>query len=286
MNYKDSGVDIEAGRDFVEKIKKKVSSIGGFNGMIKVPSRYKNPVLVSGTDGVGTKLNIAKIFDDYSTIGIDLVAMCVNDVICCGAKPLYFLDYISTEELNDRLDFIVEGILKGCDLAGCELVGGETAELPGMYENDKFDLAGFALGVVKKDLSKSIIKGGEYLIGIPSSGPHSNGFSLLRNLLPIDKIPLTPTRIYTKEIIDNIYNIKACAHITGGGIHGNITRILQGHQYTLDLPKKDDWWSMLFSLCKIDEYQFENIFNCGWGMICIADNELPINNSKIIGTVL
>ena len=276
--YKNSGVDTKLADEFIKDL-----NIEGFGAVIELPT---NKIVLS-TDGVGTKILVAEAQNKFDTIGIDLVAMCTNDLLCQGAKPHSFLDYYATGKLNlKKSKEIIKGILKGCDLAGCELVGGETAELPGMYENDKFDLAGFALGVVKKDLSKNIIKGGEYLIGIPSSGPHSNGFSLLRNLLPIDKIPLTPTRIYTKEIIDNIYNIKACAHITGGGIHGNITRILQGHQYTLDLPKKDDWWSMLFSLCKIDEYQFENIFNCGWGMICIADNELPINNSKIIGTVL
>ena len=276
--YKNSGVDTKLADEFIKDL-----NVEGFGAVIELPT---NKIVLS-TDGVGTKILVAEAQNKFDTIGIDLVAMCTNDLLCQGAKPHSFLDYYATGKLNlKKSKEIIKGILKGCDLAGCELVGGETAELPGMYENDKFDLAGFALGVVKKDLSKSIIKGGEYLIGIPSSGPHSNGFSLLRNLLPIDKIPLTPTRIYTKEIIDNIYNIKACAHITGGGIHGNITRILQGHQYTLDLPKKDDWWSMLFSLCKIDEYQFENIFNCGWGMICIADNELPINNSKIIGTVL
>ena len=276
--YKNSGVNVDLANEFVKDL-----DVKGFGAVIELPT---NKIVLS-TDGVGTKILVAEAQNKFDTIGIDLVAMCTNDLLCQGAKPHSFLDYYATGKLNlKKSKEIMKGILKGCDMAGCKLVGGETAELPGMYENDKFDLAGFALGVIRKDFSKSIIKGGEYLIGIPSSGPHSNGFSLLRNLLPADRIPLTPTRIYTNEIIDNISNIKACAHITGGGIHGNISRILQGHQYTLDLPKKDDWWSTLYSLCKIDEYQFENIFNCGWGMICVAEIELPIKDSKVIGKIL
>ena len=201
MNYKDSGVDIEAGNAFVDRLKLKAPSIGGFNGMMQVPSGFEEPVLVSGTDGVGTKINIARVANDYTTIGIDLVAMCVNDVITCGAKPLHFLDYISTKKLDDRLDDIMDGILKGCDLACCELLGGETAE---HYRQTEYDLAGFCTGIVEEGeiLDGRMIKSGDKIIGIESSGLHSNGYSLVNYLLTRHQIfysdypeLLTPTTI-------------------------------------------------------------------------------------------
>ena len=188
MNYKDSGVDIEAGNAFVERLKEKIPFIGGFNGMMKVPSGYEEPVLVSGADGVGTKINMASISGDWSTIGIDLVAMCVNDIITCGAKPLYFLDYISTVKLDGREDEIMKGIIKGCEIAGVELIGGETAE-HGRFAKD-IDLAGFCTGIVEENeiVDGSLIKEGDKIIGIESSGLHSNGYSLINDMLWRHKI--------------------------------------------------------------------------------------------------
>ena len=235
MNYKDSGVDIQAGNAFVDRLKLKAPSIGGFNGMMQVPRGYEEPVLVSGTDGVGTKINIARVANDYTTIGIDLVAMCVNDVITCGAKPLHFLDYISTKKLDDRLDDIMDGILKGCDLACCELLGGETAE-HGRFASD-IDLAGFCTGIVEKSeiIDGSLIKEGDLIIGIESSGLHSNGYSLINDMLWRHKIMwadtpelITPTRIYAplvQYLLDHI-PILGMAHITGGGIPGNLPRCI------------------------------------------------------------
>ena len=180
-------VDIEAGNAFVERLKVKAPKIGGFNGMVRVPSGYEKPVLVSGTDGVGTKISIAAIANDYTTIGIDLVAMCVNDVICSGAKPLYFLDYISTGKVDDKLDQIMEGVIKGCEIAGLELIGGETAE---HYRQTQYDLAGFCTGIVEENeiVDGSLIKPGDKVIGFKSSGVHSNGYSLINDMLWRQKI--------------------------------------------------------------------------------------------------
>ena len=187
MDYKSSGVDIEAGNAFVERLKKKVSTIGGFGGMFKIPTGYEKPILVSGADGVGTKINLCSITKDYTTIGIDLVAMCVNDVICCGAKPLYFLDYISTPKVDHRVDQIMEGIIKGCEIAGCELIGGETAEHP---TSTDIDLAGFCTGIVEEDdtINGKSIEEGDLIIGIQSSGVHSNGFSVINDMIRNGKI--------------------------------------------------------------------------------------------------
>ena len=216
MDYKTSGVDIEAGRSFVNDIKDTIKSthrpevlggFGGFNGMMKIPSGYKNPVLVSGTDGVGTKLNLARMANDHHGIGIDLVAMCVNDVICCGAKPLYFLDYISTPKVDHRVDQIMEGIIKGCEIAGCELIGGETAEHP---TSTDIDLAGFCTGIVEEDdtINGKSIEEGDLIIGIQSSGVHSNGFSVINDMIRNGKIKLEDTVIPIAEkkgfVIDEI----------------------------------------------------------------------------------
>ena len=226
MNYKDSGVDIDAGNAFVEKLKEKAPSIGGFNGMFRVPSGYEKPVLVSGTDGVGTKMNICMVARDYTTIGIDLVAMCVNDVICSGAKPLYFLDYVSTKKIDDNVADIMVGILKGCEIAEMELLGGETAE---HFRQRDYDLAGFCTGIVEEfdKVDGSLIKPGDKVIGLASSGLHSNGYTLINDMLWRHKIKytdtpelLTPTTIYApiiKELLDE-YPILGMAHITGGGI--------------------------------------------------------------------
>ena len=228
------GVDIEAGNAFVERIKKVAPSIGGFSGAFKVPTGYEKPVLISGADGVGTKINIAKIADNYTTIGEDLVAMCVNDGICSGAKPLYFLDYISTGKVDDNLDQIMEGVIKGCEIAGVELIGGETAE---HYRQPEYDLAGFCTGIVEENeiVDGSLIKPGDKVIGFPSSGLHSNGYSLINDMLFRHKIfykempeLLTPTTIYApliERLMDEI-PILGMSHITGGGIPGNLPRCL------------------------------------------------------------
>ena len=214
-------VDIEAGNAFVERLKEKAPSIGGFGGAFKIPAGYEKPVLVSGTDGVGTKINIARIFMDYTTIGIDLVAMCVNDVICTGAKPLYFLDYISTKKLDDNVDQIMEGIIKGCEIAGVELIGGETAE---HYRQNEYDLAGFWTGIVEENevIDGRIIKPGDIIIGIESSGLHSNGYSLINDMLWRHKIYyketpelLTPTTIYApvvRELLEHIPVLGICSN--------------------------------------------------------------------------
>ena len=255
LNYKDSGVDIEAGEAFVNAIKEKAPNIGGFGGAYEIPSGYENPVLISGADGVGTKINIAGIANDFSTIGIDLVAMCANDVITCGAKPLYFLDYISCKKLDERAEKIVDGILEGCALAGCELLGGETAE-HGRFAKD-YDLAGFCTGIVEKDkiINGKDIRPGDKVIGINSSGVHSNGYSLVNNLLWRHKIfykdhpeLLTPTEIYwplVEKVIKNV-SVLGMAHITGGGLVGNLPRVLP-EGITVDI----DW----------DAWEVPEIFN-------------------------
>ena len=239
-------VDIKAGNALVDKLKKKAPSIGGFNGMMQVPSGYEEPILVSGADGVGTKINICRIAFDYTTIGQDLVAMCVNDVICCGAKPLYFLDYISTKKIDDNVEQIIDGIVKGCEIAEIDLLGGETAE---HYRTTDYDLAGFCTGIVEKRdiVDGSIIKPGDKIIGIESSGLHSNGYSLIndmlwRNYIKYKEMPelLTPTTIYSpiiQKLLDQI-PILGMAHITGGGIPENLPRCLPE-----GLTANVDYWS-------------------------------------------
>ena len=248
MDYKSSGVDIEAGNSFVNKIKNIVKSthrpevmggFGGFNGAIRIPSKYKNPILISGSDGVGTKLNLAHIWGIHENVGVDLVAMCVNDVITSGAEPLYFLDYIATGKLkSEDLEKVVEGVAKGCRISGCSLLGGETAEMPSMYNDGEYDLAGFCTGVVEEEkyLDGRTIVDGDVIIGIESSGLHSNGFSLINNLLKTHKLFYrdvpeigTPTIIYAevvKDLLENSSTVKGMAHITGGGLQENIPRII------------------------------------------------------------
>ena len=286
MNYKDSGVDIDAGNEFVKNLKTKAPSIGGFGGMFEVPRGYEEPVLVSGTDGVGTKINMAQVFGDYTTIGIDLVAMCVNDVITCGAKPLYFLDYVSCVKLDDRVADLMVGILKGCEIAGCELIGGETAE-HGRFAKD-IDLAGFCTGVVEKNeiLDGSLIKKGDKIIGLPSSGLHSNGYSLINDMLWRHKIYykdtpelITPTTIYAKqidELLDEI-PIVGMAHITGGGLEENINRIIpEGLTARIDynswnLPKI---FSKIMLAGEIPEEEMKRVFNMGIGYVLIVPPEI------------
>jgi len=291
MNYKDAGVDIEAGNAFVEKIKKIVPTLGGFNGMMRIPKGYANPVLISGTDGVGTKINIAKIARDYTTIGEDLVAMCVNDVICSGAKPLYFLDYISTGKIDqDILGQVMQGILKGCEIADMQLLGGETAEHPkvgGKGSSADMDLAGFCTGVVEEN---QIVDGrniypGDAIIGIESSGLHSNGFSLINDMIWRQKIYfgdmpelLTPTTIYApviKELLKKV-PLLGMAHITGGGIPENLPRCLPPG-LTVDV----DYWSWerpeIFNKIEqagdIEEKEMRNVFNLGIGFCIVVPSE-------------
>ena len=285
MNYKDSGVDIEAGNAFVQRLKEKAPSIGGFGGMFKVPRGYEEPILVSGTDGVGTKLNICQVARDFSTIGIDLVAMCVNDVITCGAKPLYFLDYISTKKLDDRLDPIMEGIIKGCEIAGVELIGGETAE-HGRFAND-IDLAGFCTGIVEENeiVDGSLIKEGDKIIGIESSGLHSNGYSLINDMLWRHKIfyketpeLLTPTTIYVKLVKEllNEAPVLGMAHITGGGIPENLPRCLpKGLKAHVDY---NSWplpaiFNKVMLAGEIPEEDMKTTFNMGIGYCLVVPDE-------------
>ena len=294
MNYKDSGVDIQAGNAFVDRLKLKAPSIGGFNGMMQVPRGYEEPVLVSGTDGVGTKINIARVANDYTTIGIDLVAMCVNDVITCGAKPLHFLDYISTKKLDDRLDQIMEGILKGCEIAEMELLGGETAE-HGRFASD-IDLAGFCTGIVEKSeiVDGSLIKKGDVIIGIESSGLHSNGYSLINDMLWRHKIMwadtpelITPTRIYAplvQYLLDHI-PILGMAHITGGGIPGNLPRCIpDGLAAVVDY---NSWnlpaiFSKVMLAGEIPEEEMKSTFNLGIGYCLVVPEEVTTDAQLMI----
>jgi len=280
--YKTSGVDIEAGNAFVDRLKLKVPTIGGFGGMYKVPRGYEEPILVSGSDGVGTKICICSRLDNYKTIGIDLVAMCVNDIITCGAKPLYFLDYISLNRINNKVDDIMEGIIKGCELADVELIGGETAEHPMTFD---IDLAGFSTGIVEEFdiIDGKLIKEGDIIIGIESSGIHSNGYSLVNHLarqkkLKITKEYLTPTYIYTsliQELINEV-PILGMANITGGGIPENLPRCFP------DGLKPDvnyNSWPMphifqdIMMAGEIPEEEMKKVFNLGIGYCLVVPEE-------------
>ena len=285
MNYKEAGVDIEAGNAFVERLMQKAPSIGGFGGMFKVPSGYEKPVLVSGADGVGTKINIARVNNDYSTIGIDLVAMCVNDVITSGAKPLYFLDYISTQKIDDNVADIMVGILKGCEIAGCELLGGETAE---HFRQREYDLAGFCTGIVEEFdvVDGSIIKPGDAIIGIQSSGLHSNGYTLINDMLWRHKLYyketpelLEPTRIYAatvQRLLDEV-PVLGMAHITGGGLVDNVSRCLPK-----GLKPHIDWnswpipeiFSKVMLAGEVPEEEMKRVFNMGIGYCIVVPPEV------------
>lgn len=285
ISYKDSGVDIDLADQFIDYL-----GMHDYGATIDLGKGIK---VVLATDGVGTKLLVAEQLNKFDTIGIDLVAMSVNDVLCQGAKPVSFLDYYATGNLNlEKSKKIIDGIIKGCEIAGCKLVGGETAEMPGMYEGDRFDLAGFCMGVVINQLPKPV-SNGDFVVGIPSSGPHSNGYSLIRRIYkeynkPLDDFLLTPTRIYTKEILENIKYIKACSHITGSGIHGNFPRVLGGKEYKLTNEIPEGWWSELFSMSGMSKFEFENVFNCGWGMLIVTrtPDKLNIPDKQIIGRIL
>lgn len=299
LSYKDAGVDIDAGNALVSRIKHVVKEtrrpevmggLGGFGALCAVPQKYREPVLVSGTDGVGTKLRLAMDLACHDTIGIDLVAMCVNDLIVCGAEPLFFLDYYATGKLDvDTAARVVTGIAEGCKQSGCALVGGETAEMPGMYHGNDYDVAGFCVGVVEKSeiIDGSKVRAGDALIALASSGPHSNGYSLVRKILEVSKTDpatteldgksladhlLTPTKIYVKSILKLIANtdVHAIAHLTGGGFWENIPRVLPDcTQARIDGAS---WqWPAVFNWLKtagnVDEYEMYRTFNCGVGMI-------------------
>lgn len=304
-SYKAAGVDVTAGYESVRLMKNDVertkipgciSGIGGFGGLFQPDlTGYKEPILVSGTDGVGTKLKIAMMLDKNDTIGIDAVAMCVNDIICCGAKPLYFLDYIAIgKNVPEKVAAIVKGVADGCVMAGCALVGGETAEHPGMMPEDEYDIAGYSTGIVDKSkiIDNSKIKAGDAVIGIASSGVHSNGFSLVRKVFNINDqklksfVPelgkslgealLTPTRIYVKPVLDLIskINVKGISHITGGGFYENIPRMLPDG---ISAKIRKDSWKVLpiFDLIQkegnISEHDMYNTFNMGIGMAITVD---------------
>ena len=284
--YKTSGVDIEAGNAFVERLKEKVPTIGGFGGMFKVPRGYEEPILVSGADGVGTKICICDRLDNYKTIGIDLVAMCVNDIITCGAKPLYFLDYISLNTINPVVDDIMTGIIEGCRLANVELIGGETAEHPMTFD---IDLAGFATGIVEQNdiVDGSLIREDDIIIGIESSGIHSNGYSLVNHLARDGKLKitddyLTPTRIYT-SLVQELLNevpVLGMAHITGGGIVENLPRCLpKGLRPQIDY---DTWvypniFHDIMDAGQISHEEMKKVFNLGIGY-CIV---IPKDSEEI-----
>ena len=305
FTYEKSGVNINAADNFVKFIssitsnnkgKKKFNNIGGFGSITNIPKNIKKPKIVACTDGVGTKIEIANILNKYDTIGIDLVAMSVNDLIVQGARPLLFLDYISINKINlKKLKSILQGIVKGCRISKCELVGGETAEMPGTYEKGKFDIAGFAVGVVdeKKILDKRDIKKNDLILAVPSRGIHSNGFSLVRYVLKKKKINLKnnkflrnellkPTKIYVKEVLDLIDNklLNGCANITGGGLGDNIKRVIpDGLVADIDLTKIKT--KKIFKWLKdnnIDDKEMMKTFNCGVGF-CLVIN--PKNLNKI-----
>ena len=306
LTYKKSGVNISAADNFIKFIsrlntkkrgRKKLSNIGGFGSITDIPKKFKNPKIVACTDGVGTKIEIANTLNKFDTIGIDLVAMSVNDLIVQGAKPLIFLDYISINKIDSyKLRSIIKGIVKGCKISECELVGGETAEMPGTYEKNKFDIAGFAVGLVdeKKILTKKNINKNDLVLAVPSSGLHSNGYSLVRHVLKYKKVNLKrneylkkellkPTKIYVKEILNllNFNLLKGCANITGGGIADNLKRILPTHlSAEINLSKLKT--KKIFSWLKkqnISDQEMLKTFNCGVGF-CLIINKNKLNQIK------
>ncbi len=309
LSYKDAGVDIDAGDALVERIKPLarktmrdgvLAGIGGFGALFEVPKRYREPVLVSGTDGVGTKLKLAFEWNMHDTVGIDLVAMSVNDVLVQGAEPLFFLDYFACGKLDvETAAAVIGGIAKGCELSHCALIGGETAEMPGMYPAGEYDLAGFAVGAVEKSkiLSGAGVKSGDTVLGLASSGVHSNGFSLVRKCIeraaaslpatldgqPFRRAVMAPTRLYVKSVLaalaqhpatDSAPGIKALAHITGGGLLENIPRVLP--EGTAAQLKKGSWpqtelFAWLQRTAAIDDQEMNRTFNNGIGMVVVVD---------------
>lgn len=305
MDYRQAGVDVESGRAFVQKIRQMVDStsrpevlggLGGFSGFFQVPAGYREPILVSGTDGVGTKLKLAHSLDRHDTVGIDLVAMCVNDVLTSGAEPLFFLDYLATGQLNpDQLAQVVAGVVDGCRLAGCALLGGETAEMPGFYQTGEYDLAGFCVGIVEKSalLDGSRVQVGDIAIGLASQGVHSNGFSLVRKIIhdrgfawsdcleefhhqPLGEVLLTPTQIYVKPVLGARQAglvIHGMAHITGGGLPENLPRCLGPHQAVRLDPTAWDVLPIFHWLAAVGDVaipEMFNTFNMGIGFVLIV----------------
>ncbi|MDZ7923513.1 MAG: phosphoribosylformylglycinamidine cyclo-ligase [Marinagarivorans sp.] len=314
LSYKDAGVDIDAGDALVERIKsvaartrrpEVLAGLGGFGALFELPKGYKEPVLVSGTDGVGTKLRLAMQLNKHDTIGIDLVAMCVNDLVVGGAEPLFFLDYYATGKLSvDTAAAVVEGIGKGCELSGCSLTGGETAEMPGMYEGEDYDLAGFCVGIVEKSqiLDGSKVEVGDVLIGLASSGPHSNGYSLIRKIIEVANADLcqplgnttlgdalmVPTRIYVKTLLQLLKDqpIHAMAHITGGGLLENIPRVLPDNTKAVldatswELPPVFQWLQDNGNVASLEMYR---TFNCGIGMVlAVAKDAVDATLAQLI----
>lgn len=301
LTYRDAGVDIEAGDALVEALKPiaaktsrpgVLAGLGGFGALFALSGRYRDPVLVSGTDGVGTKLLLAIALDRHDDIGIDLVAMCANDIVVQGAEPLFFLDYFASGRLDPKkAERIIAGIGRGCELAGAALVGGETAEMPGMYRDKDYDLAGFCVGAVERDrlIDGSRVKAGDQIIGLPSSGAHSNGYSLIRKVLeqascdlterlgsaPLADILMTPTRIYVKSLLSlmETVDIHAMAHITGGGLPGNVPRVIpSGLQavVTKSAWQRPSLFQWLQETGGIPEDEMYRTFNCGIGMVILV----------------
>jgi phosphoribosylformylglycinamidine cyclo-ligase len=304
LSYRDAGVDIDAGDDLVDRIKplaKKtmregvLAGIGGFGALFEVPKRYKEPVLVSGTDGVGTKLRLAFEWNRHDTIGQDLVAMSVNDILVQGAEPLFFLDYFACGKLSvDTAATVVGGIAKGCELSGCALIGGETAEMPGMYPPGEYDLAGFAVGAVEKSkiITGATIAPGDVVLAIGSSGAHSNGYSLVRKIIeragakptddlggrPLGDVVMAPTQIYVKPLLKLIseINVKGMAHITGGGLVDNVPRVLPAntqavlHRDSWQMPDLFRWLQMKGGVA---DAEMVRVFNCGIGMVVIVSTD-------------
>ena len=306
LTYRDAGVDIDAGNALVNRIKhvtkatnraEVMSDLGGFGALCSIPTKYREPIMVSATDGVGTKLKLAMELNKHDTIGIDLVAMCVNDLVVCGAEPIFFLDYYATGGLNvDNAVAVVTGIGEGCKQAGCALIGGETAEMPGMYTGEDYDLAGFAVGIVEKSeiIDQKKVAIGDTLIGLASSGPHSNGYSLIRKIVErsgqsldsslgdtsLGEALLRPTRIYVKALqaLSSEISIHAIAHITGGGITENLPRVLPDNakatinHSSWERPAVFAW---LQEQGKVEESEMLRTFNCGVGMIlCVANSDV------------
>jgi phosphoribosylformylglycinamidine cyclo-ligase len=317
LSYRDAGVDIDAGDELVDRIKplaKKtmregvLAGIGGFGALFEVPKRYQEPVLVAGTDGVGTKLRLAFEWDRHGTIGQDLVAMSVNDILVQGAEPLFFLDYFACGKLSvDTATTVVEGIAKGCEIAGCALIGGETAEMPGMYPPGEYDLAGFAVGAVEKSkiITGATIVPGDVVVAIGSSGAHSNGYSLVRKIIdragakpsddlggrPLGDVVMAPTEIYVKPILKLLgeITIKGMAHITGGGLVENVPRVLPEniqavlHRDSWEMPELFRWLQMKGGVAYAEMIR---VFNCGIGMVLIlspAEAETAIQSLQAVG---
>ena len=304
ISYKDAGVDIDAGDALVERIKplaratmrpEVLAGIGGFGAVIEISKKYREPVLISGTDGVGTKLKLAFQMNRHDTVGIDLVAMSVNDILVQGAEPLFFLDYFATGRLDvDSAEAVIRGIAEGCKQAGCALIGGETAEMPSMYPEGEYDLAGFAVGIAEKSrlIDGRTIRPGDAVLGLASSGCHSNGYSLVRKLVevsgadlkadfhgrPFGEVLLAPTRIYVKPLLSLMQTlpIKGMAHITGGGLTGNIPRVLPD-DCAVKLRRSAWNWGPLFdwlqTTANIGNDEMYRTFNCGIGMVVVVANE-------------